>query len=83
MAKAKIVSSAVAPCPRPKPSVEFDLPEGLPSGLPEVKQDVTVVVKGKLLRVQAGRKGDWPQYDSIKIQPESVAVSGHKAKKQG
>lgn len=62
---------------RPKPTIRFDLDGGLPSDLPSVNQDVTLMVKGKLVKI-ASKGADYNDFDSITVRPSRVKVEGGK-----
>ena len=68
---------AVAPSPlsKPKPTIRFELADGLPSHLPQVNQDVTLTVRGKLVKV-AAKGADYDSFDCITVQPSKVTVEG-------
>ena len=60
---------------KPKPTIRFDLDEGLPGHLPQVNEDVTLVVKGKLVKV-AAKDADYNDFACITVRPSKVAVEG-------
>lgn len=60
---------------KPKPTIRFDMDDGLPGHLPQVNQDVTLLVKGKLVKVQA-KNADYNEFDNIMVRPSSVKVEG-------
>ena len=72
-----MAKAAVAPSPlsKPKPTIRFELEDGLPSHLPQVNQDVTLMVRGKLVKV-AAKGADYDSYDCITVQPSKVTVEG-------
>lgn len=58
---------------KPKPTIRFDLDDGLPGHLPQVGQDVSLMVKGKLVKV-AAKDAEYNDYPSIAVRPSSVVV---------
>ena len=60
-----------------KPTIRFELADGLPGHLPQVNQDVTLVVKGKLVKV-ASKDADYNDFAYITVRPSKVAVEGGK-----
>ncbi len=49
----------------------------MPANLPQVNQDVTILVKGKLIEVEA-KNADYNNFDSIRVRPSKVTVEGGK-----
>jgi len=72
MAKHAVTAS---PLSKPKPTIRFELEDGLPSHLPQVNSDVTLMVRGKLVKV-AAKGADYDSYDCITVQPSKVTVEG-------
>mgnify|MGYP001562516634 FL=1 len=62
---------------KPKPTIRFDLDEGLPSHLPQVNSDVTLLVKGKLVKV-AAKDAEYNDFAAITVRPSKVTVEGGK-----
>ena len=58
-----------------KPTIRFELADGLPSHLPQVNQDVTILVKGKLVKV-AAKEADYNDLATITVRPSKVTVEG-------
>ena len=79
MAKKSVAPSAVSTAPRPKPTISFDLPDGLPDNLPSVKKSVRLIVTGTLVEVEA-KNSDYNEYDRIRVRPDSVKVEDGKKK---
>ena len=77
MAKKSVAPSPASTMSRPKPTIRFELDDGLPSHLPQVNQDVSILVKGKLVKV-AAKGADYDSYDCITVQPSKVTVAGGK-----
>ena len=79
MAKKQMPQTAPA-MSRPKPTVRFELPDGLPKNLPDVESTVSLVVRGKLIRV-AAKDGDYTgEFPCITVRPDSVVVQGKNGK---
>mgnify|MGYP001558203306 CR=1 FL=1 len=81
MAKRSVPASPLSTSMKPKPTIRFELADGLPGHLPQVNQDVTLTVKGKLVKV-AAKGADYDSYDCITVQPSKVTVEGG-GKKRG
>ena len=62
---------------KPKPTIRFDLDEGLPGHLPQVGQDVSLMVKGKLVKV-AAKDAEYNDFACITVRPSKVTVEGGK-----
>ena len=62
---------------RPKPTIRFELDDGLPGHLPQVEQDLTLTVKGKLIKV-AAKDADYNEFACITVRPSKVTVAGGK-----
>ena len=76
-----MAKAAVAPSPlsKPKPTIKFDLGDGLPPHLPSVNSEVTLTVKGTLVKV-AAKDAEYNDYACITVRPSSVVVNGGKKK---
>ena len=76
-----MAKKSVAPSPlsRPKPTIRFELPDGLPGHLPQVEQAVTLTVKGTLVKT-AAKDAEYNDYASITVRPSGVVVNNGKKK---
>jgi hypothetical protein len=79
MAKKSVPQAAVG-MSRPKPTLRFEMPDGLPKDLPEVESEVSLNVRGKLVKV-AAKDAEYNDYACLTVRPESVTVA--KGKKRG
>jgi len=79
MAKTSVKPSPTSGPLRPKPTIRFDLGEGLPSRLPAVNSEVTLTVKGTLVKI-AAKDADFNEYATITVRPSSVVVNDGKKK---
>jgi len=66
-------SVAPSPLSKPKPTIRFEFPDGLPKDLPNVEESVSLMVRGKLLKI-AAKGGDYDMYATLTVQPDSVRV---------
>jgi len=72
-------SVAPSPLSKPKPTIRFELDDGLPPHLPAVESEITLTVKGKLVKV-AAKDAEYNDYANITVRPSSVVVNDGKKK---
>ena len=70
-------SVAPSPLSKPKPTIRFELDDGLPAHLPAVESEITLIVKGTLVKV-AAKDADYNDFACITVRPSSVVVNGGK-----
>jgi len=71
MSKKCIAPSPTSPS-KPQPTIHFELPDGLPKNLPDVESSVSLVVRGKLLKI-AAKDGDY-EFPCLTLRPDSVTL---------
>ena len=68
-------SVAPSPLSKPKPTIKFNLGDGLPAHVPSVNSEVTLTVKGTLVKV-AAKDAEYNDYANITVRPSKVTVGG-------